>query len=88
MEIAGIMELVKIGRQHTLPGQLQRGAETAALRGTLAQNIDLKLHNYEETLIIDSSVAQWIQFAQNAALGSHPYILEDGPELPKVPGPH
>jgi hypothetical protein len=26
--------------------------------------------------------------AQNAALGPHPYIPEDVPELPKVPRPH
>jgi hypothetical protein len=25
--------------------------------------------------------------AQNAALGAHTVILEDGPELPKGPGP-
>jgi hypothetical protein len=22
------------------------------------------------------------------ALGSHPYVLENGPELPEIPGPH
>jgi hypothetical protein len=33
-------------------------------------------------------VSQWIQFAQNATLGSHPYTLEDGRQLPKEPGPH
>jgi hypothetical protein len=31
---------------------------------------------------------QWIQFAKNAALGAHTYIVEDGPELPKSSGPH
>jgi hypothetical protein len=30
----------------------------------------------------------WIQFAENAAVGSHTYILEDGPELAKSSGPH
>jgi hypothetical protein len=29
-----------------------------------------------------------ISFAQNAALGSHAYILEDGPWLIAVSGPH
>jgi hypothetical protein len=40
---------------------------------------------WDEALAIDSTVAQWIQFAQNAALGTHTYILEDGPELQRVP---
>jgi hypothetical protein len=26
--------------------------------------------------------------SQNAALGTHTLILDDGPELPKTPGPH
>jgi hypothetical protein len=34
------------------------------------------------------SVAMLIQLAQIAALGSHPYILEDGPELPKTSESH
>jgi hypothetical protein len=46
------------------------------------------LFNSQEALKVASAVAQWISFAQNAALGFHPYILEDGPELPKIPGPH
>jgi hypothetical protein len=36
----------------------------------------------------DPEVGKWIQLAQTAALGSHPYVLEDGPELPKIPGRH
>jgi hypothetical protein len=53
-----------------------------------AQNTEPKLYKYEEALRVDPAVAQWIMFAQNAALGPHHYILEDGPELPKVSGPH
>jgi hypothetical protein len=56
--------------------------------GNWAHNAELKLYNYEEALRADPAVAQWILFAQNATLCLHPYILEDWPELPKVPGPH
>jgi hypothetical protein len=49
---------------------------------------EFNLYNYEEALGVDLLVGKWIQLVHNAALGSHPYILEDGPELPKVPEPH
>jgi hypothetical protein len=42
----------------------------------------------KEALKAYPAVTQGIQFAQIAALGSHLYILENGPELPRVPGPH
>jgi hypothetical protein len=32
--------------------------------------------------------AKWIKHVRIAALGSHRYILKDGPELPKESGPH
>jgi hypothetical protein len=80
MEIADIMDLIKIGRQITL---IKNGD-----CGAWARNIDFKLHSYRQALQSDSSVAQWISLAQNVALSSHPYTLEDGPELPKVPGRH
>jgi hypothetical protein len=45
--------------------------------------------NYEEALQPEVfRLTKWIQLAQVAALGSHLYILEDGPELPKVAGSH
>jgi hypothetical protein len=44
--------------------------------------------SYEEAIAIDPIVASWISFAQKAALGSHAYILEDGPWLIAVSGPH
>jgi hypothetical protein len=47
----------------------------------------LKLFNYEEALKVGPMVDKWVQLAQIAALGSHPHVLEDGPELPKIPGP-
>jgi hypothetical protein len=40
---------------------------------------DLKIYNYEEALKVDPQVGKWIQLAQTAALGSHPYILENIP---------
>jgi hypothetical protein len=51
-------------------------------------NIALKLMSYEEALATDPIVASWISFAQNAALGSQIYILEDGPWLIAVSGSH
>jgi hypothetical protein len=33
-------------------------------------------------------VDSWTSLAQNAALSAHTLILEDRPELPKVPGRH
>jgi hypothetical protein len=43
---------------------------------------------YEEELATDPIVASWISFAQNGALGSHTYILEDRPWLLAVSGPY
>jgi hypothetical protein len=44
--------------------------------------------SYEEALATVPIVASWISFAQNTALGSHTYILEDGPWLIAVSGTH
>jgi hypothetical protein len=52
------------------------------------RNVDFKMFSHEEALGTDPIVASWIQFAQNAALDAHTYVLEDGPELPKRLGPH
>jgi hypothetical protein len=41
-----------------------------------------------ESLSTTSSSATTSEFAQNAALGSHTQILEDGPSLIAVSGPH
>jgi hypothetical protein len=82
------MEADKVGRQNWPPAELEQiGSEITGLCAAWARNIELKLFRYEEELRLDSIVAQWISIAQNAALSSHTYILEDGPELPKVPGP-
>jgi hypothetical protein len=71
IEIAGIMELVKIGNQNTLPAEPEQvGVEIAALCGAWAQNIDLKLYSNDQALQADSRATQWILCAQNAALGS------------------
>jgi hypothetical protein len=50
--------------------------------------VELRLYNYEEVLSVVPSVAKGIQLAQVAATGSRPYILEDGPEFPRVSSPH
>jgi hypothetical protein len=51
-------------------------------------NTLIRLFSHEEARATDQIVAQWGQFTQNAALGAHTYILEDGTELPKSLGPH
>jgi hypothetical protein len=82
MEIA---DVAKSGRLQTVPRELdQAGAEITALCGGWARNIDVRLDSYETALQLDSAVAEWI----SVAMGSHRYIMEDGPELPRVPGPH
>jgi hypothetical protein len=51
-------------------------------------NGDFNVFSHEEALGTDPIVASWIQFAQNAAVGAHTCILDDGPEIPKSLGPH
>jgi hypothetical protein len=86
MEIADVMDAVKAGRQNTLPAKVEQvGADVAGSYAALARNIEIKLFSYEGAPKLDSNVARWISIARNAALSSHAYILEDGPEPPKVP---
>jgi hypothetical protein len=83
------MDLVKSGRQRMLPPNYEHiGFQTARVCAARASHPDLKLCNCVEALEADSAVGKWIQLAQTAALGFHPYILEDGPEIPTVGGPH
>jgi hypothetical protein len=93
MEVAESMDLIKNGKQHTLPEEFEQiGAEIAEGRVARARYTELELFNDEAALQADPEIAKWIQFAQIAALqadlGSYRYILEDRPELPKVPVPH
>jgi hypothetical protein len=46
------------------------------------------LLSYGEARLAEPLVDSWMILAQNAALSAHTLILEHGPELPKVPGPH
>jgi hypothetical protein len=57
---------------------------TANMCAARAQYAELRLYSYKGALQSDPMTAKWIQLAQIAALGSDPYILEDGPELPKT----
>jgi hypothetical protein len=70
------------------PDYEQIGASVAQMCDIRASRAKFKLYNYDEALKVDPLVGKWIQFSQTAALGSHPYVLGNGPELPKVPGPH
>jgi hypothetical protein len=53
-----------------------------------AANVAFKMMTYDEALATDSIAAQWISYSRNAALGSHTYILKDGPCVPAESGPH
>jgi hypothetical protein len=54
MEIADIMQLVKIWRPNTMPTELdQVGMEIAACCGALARNSDIKLYSYEQAFQVD-----------------------------------
>jgi hypothetical protein len=84
MEVSDFMELIKTGRQLTFSGELEQiGAETARVWATWAQYGNLRLDSHEEALPSQPTTVKWIQLAQITTLGSHPYILEDDPELPK-----
>lgn len=76
------MELVKTGKQHTLPLDYEQfGMVAASVCADRDSYAELRLYDYEETLQVDPSVAMLIQFARIAA-------LEDDPELSKESGPH
>jgi hypothetical protein len=83
MEASEFMDRVKTGQQHMLPpGDEHLRSSVAQSCEIRASRAEFKLYNYEEAL----EVGKWIQLAQTAALDSRPYVLEDGPELPKGPG--
>jgi hypothetical protein len=89
VEIADLIHDIRNGQSNLIPDDLARvWGDIAVMISAWERNVDFKLYSYEEAFALDSNVASWIQFAENAALGSHAYILEDGPELPKSSGPH
>jgi hypothetical protein len=83
------MHKIRTVHSNLIPDDLAEVCRTiACLVIGWERNVTFKIFSYEEALKENSIAASWIDFAQNAALGSHTYILEDGPELPKVCGPH
>jgi hypothetical protein len=89
MEIADLMDMIKTGHTNFVSDNLAGVCgDIVILTSAWESNIALKLMSYEEALATDPIIASWISFAQNAALGSHTYILEDGPRLIAVSGPH
>jgi hypothetical protein len=70
------------------PDHEQIGAATAEICAVHASRAGIKLFNYEEALNVEALVDKLIRLAKIADLGSHPYVLEDGRELLKVPRPH
>jgi hypothetical protein len=60
-------------------------AESSGLSDGLAQK---GTETYDDALKVEPKVANWILLAQNAALGAHALICEDGPVLHKEPVLH
>jgi hypothetical protein len=50
------------------------------------QNVTFKMLSYEEARMEDPRTSSWMLLAENAALSTHGFICEDGPELPKEKG--
>jgi hypothetical protein len=89
MEIADLIGKIRTRRSNLILDDLAEVCgNIAVLISSWERNMDFKMSSYEEALATDLIVGRWILFAQNAALGGHTYILEDGPELPKSSGPH
>jgi hypothetical protein len=89
MEVADRMDMIKTWRTNLIPDDLAGVCgDIAILTSAWKSNTALKLMRSEKALATDPIVASWISFAQNAALGSHTYILEDRPWLLAVSGPH
>jgi hypothetical protein len=89
MEVADLMDMIKTGHTNLIPDDLAGVCgDIAILTSAWESNTELKLTSCEEGLATDPIVASWISFAQNPALGPHTYILEDGPWLIAVSGPH
>jgi hypothetical protein len=78
MEIAELMHNIRNGQSNLIPDYLAGACgDIAVMTSGWERNVGFKLYSHEEALALDSNVASWIQFAQNAALRSHTYILED-----------
>jgi hypothetical protein len=60
----------------------------SALCARWERNVTFAMLSYDETSQLDPRVDRWMVLAQNAALISHPLILEDGPVLAKESGPN
>jgi hypothetical protein len=64
------------------------GAEISELCAGWERNVAFTVLSYDEARQLDSSVDSLMVLAQNAGLGAHNLILEDGPILHKESGPH
>jgi hypothetical protein len=61
-------------------------AEIARLSDARARNGTFVLISYDEARRVEPIVDSWTGFAENASMGVHTLICEDGPVLPKEPG--
>jgi hypothetical protein len=87
-ELAGILDVVNSGRR-TLPPDIERVcAEIEELHAAWERDVAFTLLSYDEAPKIEPIVDEWMILAQNASLGAHTLVLEDGLGLPKEPGPH
>jgi hypothetical protein len=87
-EIADIMEVVKAGRCNTISPDIELPCgEIAGLNSAWAQSVPFALLSYDEGRQSEAMVDSWMTLTPNAALSAHTLIQEDGPKLPKAPGP-
>jgi hypothetical protein len=71
-----------------LSGQVDPiGAEISAQCSGRERNVTFAVISYEEARQLEPLADSWITLAQNETLGVHAFVLENGPELPKDPGP-
>jgi hypothetical protein len=80
------MDVVRPGRRHTLsPNPEAVCAELSALTAGWTRNVIFALLRYDEARQLDQKVDSWMLLAENAPLGAHTIICENGPVLPKEP---
>jgi hypothetical protein len=84
--IAGHMEGITSGRYYTLPPELEAmGYEISMLSSQWVDGVHFSPICFDDAAVRDGtpfSIASWVSLAQNATLGAHPMVLEDGPVLP------
>jgi hypothetical protein len=72
------------------PGQggATRSNRVSSLCEGWKRNVIISWLSYDEARQLDPNVDSRMLLAENAALSAHPFICEDGPEIPNAHGPY